>query len=267
MCVVELYVEVETELTTENGDSIKLYRTAAQLTQPVTPAKHPPTGLKLIREVEIDYNCYTVCHHKRYTYACKCIYGSTVYRLDHQGKVEKVYTGTSNVADLESLAAHEDRLFFLESAKKSTKLFVLGLNDGKLLTSWTVSHYEYCGRQMSTINDDQLAVGDWRREQIIIYSLTGDVIRRVPLPHCLTMEDSVCMSSCGDDSVVISAENAGKVVRISLKDGSVIWRSDSITEPYGVVHHPAGYILVSSGYNDQVVIDVLDEINGMLYDL
>ena len=77
----------------------------------------------------------------------------------------------------------------------------------------------------------------------------------------------MCMSSCGDDSVVISHENAGKVVRISLKDGSVIWRSDSITEPYGVVHHPAGYILVSSGYNDQVVIGVLVEINGMLDDL
>ena len=56
-------------------------------------------------------------------------------------------------------------------------------------------------------------------------------------------------------------------MRISLKDGSVIWRSDSITEPYGVEHHPAGYILVSSGYNDQVVIGVLDEISGMLHEL
>ena len=38
-------------MTTENGDSIKLVRPAAQLDQPVTPAKHPPTGLKIIRHL------------------------------------------------------------------------------------------------------------------------------------------------------------------------------------------------------------------------
>ena len=45
-----------------------LSRPAAQLNQPVMPAKHPPTGLKLIREVEMDYNCCSVCHQQGYTY-------------------------------------------------------------------------------------------------------------------------------------------------------------------------------------------------------
>ena len=231
------------------------------------PAKHPPTGLKLIREVEMDYNCCSVCHQQGYTYIG--LSEGNEHRIDHQGEIEKVCSSTNDEAlDAASLIAHKGRLFLIESTvESSSEVLVLRL-DEKLLTSWIVPCYGQYGHQMSIINTDRLAVGDWREKQIIIYSLTGDIIRRVPLPRCLTMEDSVCMSSCGDDNVVISEENAGKVVRICLKDGSVIWRSDSITEPYGVVHYPAGYILVSSGYNDdQVVIGVLDEINGMLHEL
>ena len=64
--------------------------------------------------------------------------------------------------------------------------------------------------------------------------------------------------------MVISDWSAGKVVRISLEDGSLIWTSDSITEPYGVVRHPAGYILVSSDRRDHVLISVLDEVDGIV---
>ena len=66
MCVVELYVEVEAEMTTENGDRIKLCRHAAQLPMAVTPAKHPPTGLKLIRGVNM-YNVVTQCFTNKVT--------------------------------------------------------------------------------------------------------------------------------------------------------------------------------------------------------
>ena len=72
------------------------------------------------------------------------------------------------------------------------------------------------------------------------------------------------MSSCVDDSVVISDYAAGKLVRISLDDGRLIWSSYSVTEPYGVVHHPAGYILVSSDRRDHIVISGLDEADGIV---
>ena len=125
---------------TVSGDSIKLYRTAAQLTQPVTPAKHPPTGLKLVRDTEIGNHCNSICHHKGYTYVG--LSGGTVKRLDHQGKKEKkIYTSANNISSLESLAAHKDRLFLIDSSKQSTKVLVLGLKDGRLLTSWKVPQY------------------------------------------------------------------------------------------------------------------------------
>ena len=73
------------------------------------------------------------------------------------------------------------------------------------------------------------------------------------------MTGNVSMSSCGDDSVVISDRLAGKVVRMSLKDGSLLWSSNRVTQPGGIVHHPAGYVLVGSNYT---TISVLDENDG-----
>ena len=130
------------------------------------PAKHPPTGLKLIREVEMDYNCCSVCHQQGYTYIG--LSEGNAHRRDHQGEIEKVCSSTNDEAlDAASLIAHKGRLFLIESTvESSSEVLVLGL-DGKLLTSWIASCYGQYGRQISIINTDRLAVGDWREKQIL----------------------------------------------------------------------------------------------------
>ena len=115
---------------------------------------------------------------------------------------------------------------------------------------------------MYVTNHSKLAVGDSASKQIIIYNLTGDVIKKVPCPTSLTMTDMVCMSSCGDDSVAISDHKAGMVVRMSVKDGSLLWSFDRVTNTSGIAHHPAGYVLVASGWTEMTKISVLDEKNG-----
>mgnify|MGYP001803133737 CR=1 FL=1 len=52
------------------------------------------------------------------------------------------------------------------------------------------------------------------------------------------------MGSCGEHSVVISDHGAGKVARMSLKNGSLLWSSDRVTNPGGIVQHPAGIFLL-----------------------
>ena len=226
------------------------------------PVKLPPSELRFIKETKLSGFCYTVSHYKGLIYVGRGMFYGRIDRINQLGQVDKGFIKLENVVN--SLVAHRNRLYCLLRGKLSATLSVYGL-DGRLLTSWKHPPYPHFGEQISVINNDQLALGDWKGKQIIIYSLTGDVIRRVPLPDCLTVKTTVCMSSCGDDSVVISDCDAGEVVRISLKDGSLIWCSDAFTKPYGVVHHPTGYILVSSGSRDHVVISVLDEADGMVY--
>ena len=247
---------------------MSIYKSHHQLTrQPVTPSKHPPIGLKFIKAVEDGIGkCRTMCHYKGVTYVGLTMYvaegpNGIIYRIDQQGKAAKTFITFAK--SVHSLLALCDRLYCLTYSKQMSTMSVYGLDDGRLLANWKHPSHGYHGEKISVINNDQLALGDWKGKHHLLTE--GDVIRRVPLPHCLTMETMVCMSSCGDDSVVISDKIAGKVVRISLEKGSLIWSSDSITYPRGIVHHPAGYILVSKGCSDHVVISVLDEADGIVY--
>ena len=142
------------------------------------------------------------------------------------------------------------------------KIHVHYLKSTTHITSWTHPTFLNTSQRMCLMGENLLAVGDWPSKQIIIYTLTGEVIRRVPCPSSLTMTSSVCMSRCGEDSVVISDWGSGKVVRMSLKDGSLLWSSDRVTNPGGIVHHPAGYVLVVSNYVDNTTIYVLNEKDG-----
>ena len=115
---------------------------------------------------------------------------------------------------------------------------------------------------MFVINNSQLAVGDWTGRQIIIYSFTGDVIRRVPCPASLRMKSQVAMTSCGDDYAVISDRSASKVVKISLEDWRVIWSVETDPEPCGVILYNKHHLLVAhfSSYNAE--ISILDTQTG-----
>ena len=254
---------MDLHITTVSGDEIQLgehnYKTTITQTQ-----KWLPTGLRLIREVKTDNKCSTVCHYKGYTYVGH--WGGAIDRIDQHGRVTKAFIKLDN--KVISLAANKNRLytFIGELVLNPFKVFVHNLNDGQLINFSIFSLFYYNGQNITLIGDNQLAVGDWYYKKIIIYSLYGHVIRTVPFPPSLTMSCYGCMSSCGDDSVVISDCSAGKVVRMSLKDGSLLWSSDRVTNPGGIVHHPAGYVLVESSQVDNTTISVLDEKDGKLID-
>ena len=146
-------------------------------------------------------------------------------RIDPHGQVNKAFIKLPHM--VVSFAIDNERIYILRYADTASSLIcVHDLNNHKELTSWQHPYISYFGQSVSVTHDAKLAVGDWHSKQIIIYSLTGDVIRYIPCPPLLTMTDVVCMSSCGDDSVVISDSSAGKVLRMSLKVGCLLWSSD-----------------------------------------
>ena len=235
--------------------------TIGKLDEPISAPlpRQPPSGLKFIREVNTDNGCSTVCHYKGYTYVGH--EGGAIDRINKQGQVDKAFIKLDN--DVDAIAVYNDQLFSLIYGVGKSRVHINSLQSSECLRSWEHPNFSYYGQRIVVIRGgNQLAVGDWPSKQIIIYSLTGDVIRKVPCLHSLTMTKSVCMSRCGDDSVVISNSSSGKVVRMSLKDGSLLWSSDRVTNPGGIVHHPAGYVLVVSNEVDNTTISVLDEKDG-----
>ena len=250
-------LRVALELTTDNGEIM----TIGKLEYPI-PAlllREPPSVLKFVREVKTDNKCLTVCRYKDYTYVGQV--DGAIDRINKQGQADKEFIELDN--DVNAIAVYNDQLFSLMYGGDKSRVHIHSLQSRQSSRSWVHPNSSFYGQRMVVIRgENQLAVGDWPSKQITIYSLTGEVIRKVPCPSSLKMTGFVCMSSCGDDSVVISDRLAKKVVRMSLKDGSLIWSSDRVTNPGGIVHHPAGYVLVVSHQVEQITISVLDEKDG-----
>ena len=100
-------------LTTENGDSITHCKPIAHLAQAVTPAKHPPSGLKFVREVKIDSFCRIVCDYEGYIYIGQT--SGKIDKINHHGQVMGGFITFGQ--SVQSLEAHGDSLYSLAYGK------------------------------------------------------------------------------------------------------------------------------------------------------
>ena len=253
--IADTDIIVKAEFSTSHGKTITLTNQPAPPTTPL-PAKLPTT-LKLIREVKTDSHCNTVCYHKGFTYIGQN--GGAIDRVDQQGNIDEAFIKLRS--HVVSLAAHEDALFCLMYNSNASEMSVYDIS-GKFLRTWNHPSFPpLWGSRMFVINNSQLVVGDWLGKQIIIYSFTGDVIRRVPCPAAL-MNNNVAMTSCGDGYAVISDRSAAIVVKISLEDGEVIWSVETDPEPCGIIHYNKHHLLVAHRSSTKAEISILDTQAG-----
>mgnify|MGYP001800148606 CR=1 FL=1 len=229
-----------------------------------TPPKFPPIGLKLIRELETDNFHYAVCHYDGYTYVGQS--GGAIDRIDQNGRVDKAFIKQGN-HHFVSIAAQKDMLYNLMfvSKLKPLKINIHNINDGKPVATWDHPYYQYVGQRIILLGNDQLCIGDYTSKQIIIYSLIGEVFRKVPCSPPLTMTADVSVTSCAANSVVISDMRSDNIVRMSLEDGRLLWSFDGIEHPSGIFYHQAGYVFVVNSYNNHTIISVLNETDGKLF--
>ena len=217
---------------------------------PDSPARLvlPLVQLQLVRTVKLENECNAVCHYKGSIY-CGLNMGR-IDRIDRHGNHHKDFIKLTKAVI--SLAACNGRLYSLMYCDDVvSKLYVHELaddssSDGSQVTCWdhpSVGGY-WGNRIVITADESQLAVGDWRGNQIIIYSLCGDVIRKVRLPLSLTLRHDVAMTACGADSVLISDRRAGKISQISLIDGRETRCVPNIDNPGGMttLDYPEGRI-------------------------
>ena len=210
--------------------------------------------------MKTDNHCNTVCYHKGYTYIGQN--GGAIDRVDQLGKVDKAFIKLRH--HVISVTAHEDALFCLMFCGYSSpsEISVYDVS-GKLLRKWNHTTLYGCwGSRMFVINNSQLVVGDWTGRQIIIYSFTGDVIRRVPCPASLTERGNVTMTSCGDGYAVISDRSAAIVVKISLEDGEVIWSVEADPEPCGMIRYNKHHLVVAHWSSTIADLSILDTQTG-----
>ena len=151
--------------------------------------------------------------------------------------------------DVISITAHDKNLYCLTYYANSLSdvIHVFDTN-GEPMTMSIWRHPKalpYWGSRTTVLNDSQFAVGDWASKQIIIYSLTGNIIKEVPCHSTLTSKSRITMTNCGKNSVVISEIKASTVTKINMDDGKVMWSMKIDSKPCGMVLCNAGHLLVA----------------------
>ena len=217
---------------------------------------NPLTSIAFVTEYTGYIEVKSVCHYKQYTYVGR---EEGVDRISDDGQVQK---GFINVGDqyCESITVHDDRLYILVTLDFD-ECYSIQIHDlsGKLIGSWATSIEYKTQFNKQCIVDNKLIIPDPSNEQLVVFSLTGDIIKHIPCDLCTGSQ--VAMTVGGDNSVILSVKGGNIVFRINIDSGEMMWVSNHVKRPQGVVCYKNRYVLVTN-YGSETRIWILDINTG-----
>lgn len=207
--------------------------------------KHPPSSVRLVREVDVGSECPSVCNFKGYTYIGHN--SGIIDQIDKQGNITSGFI-SEGYSSIVSLRAHEDQLYVLVHGSPYT-IYVHDMS-GKQLRSWKHSDKSggWGGNKLALVNN-QLVVADTANQQIQLYNTTtGDICKTIPCPQ-ITANNWLAMGEGGANSVVISDHISSKVFKLNLTTGAILWTHTNIQNPQGVTLLGPHHVAVSARVN------------------
>jgi len=223
--------EVEVEVVTSKGVSIDL---EDELTTPDTL----PTQLSLLHTVPVSGCCTSVCSYQGNTYVG--LESGRVDIIDENNQHSRKFVKVGK--PVLSVAVYKDRLYTLVYDNPHT-VTVHDLT-GKLITSWTHTDHGYFNKL--AVVSDQVVIPDRRNKRLTVYSLTGEVIKRI---QCSLLSPTwVSMCAVDDLSVVVSDYRTSKMFKVNIPSGEVEWISEDVPNPEGVTYH-GGRVFVTNCSN------------------
>ena len=220
-----------------------------------------PTLLSLIRDVKLPAAAISVFQHDGNTYAG--LDNKIVFRLDSDFLLHKLFIELSG--RVESLIICKDRVYTLIHDNSTSHVVHVRDMSGDLVMSWTHTANSSLS-DMMTLVSEQIVIPDQPNQRLILYSLTGQVLKYIPCNVIGTSITTLC--SCGDDSVVISDFGLRKVSRFNLATGKVMWTCSDVSMPLGVTCYGSQYVFVASGNSRTIRIfdakrgKLLSEVSG-----
>lgn len=203
-----------------------------------------PKQLTLLNTVKSG-ECTSVCGYQ----------GKTFVGL-RDGSVEVIEKGNDQpnkkawrlFCCVDSVAVYKDKLYVLgskaETVAYSRAVKVYCLINEEFIKSWPHSDSgDYLRYNKMTFVSDQLVIPDRQNKKLIVYSLTGEIQKRIDCP--LLREEHVSICAVDDHSVVVSDCESFKVFRMNISSGEVEWTSEHVDYPEGIAYY-RGKVLVTN---------------------
>ena len=163
------------------------------------------------------------------------------------------------VGGVQSISIHNDIIYMLVGNGSDFRIDVYNIY-GASLSSWRHEDRRAEESGSLTVVADKLVVADRLNQRLTVYSLNGDVIKNISVQEVSLGPVELC--TLDNSSVILSCTDESTLLRINIDTEQVMWTSDCIEEPGGVVCYEEDYVLVSPYRSAQTVIYVLDINNG-----
>jgi len=146
---------------------------------------------------------------------------------------------------IDDIAVHNGKIYTLGCHDNLFTMRVFDLN-GTLNNSWVHADDDNSMRNQFTIVDNSIAILHRRNQSLLLYDLTGEKLKELPSPVELSTEDSgTYICTAPNHSVIISDRLKNKIFRLDVSSGDVMWESDMIVGPRGLICYRDEYVLVS----------------------
>lgn len=212
--------------------------------------KELPRRLTLIKSLQLPSEPLCVCTHNGCVYVG--LQNKTISRIDADLQLHNTFITTPRPA--KSIVAYKDRLYVLICC---TPLHVNVYDmTGKQVAHWQHSRFKYIST-MLTVMDNEVIIADPPNSRVVVYSLTGEMLRHVPCPLLTAGGTGMCAVTEG--CVIISRVFESKVFKINIHTGEVMWAISGIKSPQGITLY-GQYTLVAASKEETIY--VLDSDTG-----
>ena len=135
---------------------------------------------------------------------------------------------------------------------------------GKKLVSWNHSDMKGCWASNLAIIGNQIAMLDKAGHRIVLYTLTGELIKSIPCGVVRGRWASICVAD--EDCVIISVHETSTVAKLNISTGSMVWVHEGFTGAQGVTCYKGQYVLVASeGLMTNITVLNLQSGSNLLY--
>lgn len=110
---------------------------------------------------------------------------------------------------------------------------------------------------------NKVAVPDTDKNRLSLFNLRGELIKHIDYSHIADVRAGIttCTTNAPGGTLIVSVSTRNLVFRVDIETGLVLWFSDHVERPQGVICYKDSYVLVTS-YNSERKLWILDVHSG-----
>ncbi|XP_067941634.1 uncharacterized protein [Watersipora subatra] len=205
-----------------------------------------PKSMTTLKSVSVPTQPVSICCYKENFYV-GLQNGSVVRMISYQPQTIFTLSGV-----VQSITVYNERIYTLSGG---STVSVHGMS-GSYITKWTHHCYNEYSNAL-TIISDEIVLPDAKNKNLVVYSLTGSIIRRVACPWLVTSRIAMCPF---DNASAIVSYSGTKTSCVNIMTGKCLWTHEGASSPPGLTCYGRKYVLVSQLNTNK--ISILDISSG-----